>query len=165
MIKLTQELLRERLHYDPDTGIFIWKIIQRSTRIGKRAGGIWSSKKYSCRYRKINLYGRSYREHRLAYLYMTGEWPKDQVDHIDRDGENNIWSNLRQCDQLGNMKNLGKYKSNSSGLTGLSRCKRDNVWRSYVYVEGKLNMLYQGSDLFEACCRRLSEQTKLGFIN
>jgi hypothetical protein len=90
--------LREILHYDPDTGIFRWRRGQ-----WRKAGKIAGSNKR--RYRHINIGYRWYLAHRLAWLYMTGKWPRHEIDHIDRDGFNNRLANLRDVTRSENMRN------------------------------------------------------------
>ncbi|SRR6266446_2339189 len=84
---LTQERLKELLHYDPETGVFSW-ILKRPAYGG--------NKKRGHEYVLINdVDGRDYRAARLAHLYMTGEWPKHKMDHINRIKDDNRWENLR----------------------------------------------------------------------
>lgn len=89
--QLTQDRLREILHYDPVTGAFtrLTRVAKR-TNIGDVAGHV-SSKGYVL----IKIKGKSYSAHRLAWLYMTGVWPKTCVMHDDGNTQNNCFSNLR----------------------------------------------------------------------
>lgn len=99
MAKITADRLRELLIYEPLTGLWCW-LVRPSNRCHKGwfpgtiniAGGHGHSQNP---YRRFKIDGKNYYAHDLAYLYMTGEWPKDQVDHEDRDSLNNIWVNLR----------------------------------------------------------------------
>jgi len=88
---ITQKELKELLHYNPDTGIF--------TRLIKTASSVQIGDVAGCKHKAngyiiINVLGIPYRAHRLAWLYMTGRWPKHQVDHDDHIRHNNKWSNL-----------------------------------------------------------------------
>lgn len=114
-MKLTPERLKELLEYSPETGLFFWLV----DRGGKKAGEIAGCKKRT--YIVINVDDRSYRAHHLAWLYMTGEWPHPFVDHRDLNKHNNSWSNLRLATKSQNMANVGRIKSNVSGLKGVSR--------------------------------------------
>jgi hypothetical protein len=104
---LTQERLKELLRYDPLTGVFLWRVNRGPARAGKRAGCVAPAG-----YRAIRPDGKMYLEHRLAWLYMTGSWPDNEVDHRDLDKSNNAWSNLRPAtssQNKANRKAQGKY--------------------------------------------------------
>ena len=87
---LTADRLREILSYAPNTGEFRWLLTRGRARAGKIAGVV---SVYG--YRIIRVGGRDYRSARLAWLYMTGAWPLQLVDHIDLNRVNDRWSNLR----------------------------------------------------------------------
>lgn len=91
---ITQEYLKTIISYDPETGEFTW-IIGRNNRAmpGAKAGCL----RQTDGYRTIKIGKKSYNEHRLAWLYMTGEWPKKIIDHIDGNRSNNEFKNLRQA--------------------------------------------------------------------
>ncbi|HEX6827287.1 MAG TPA: HNH endonuclease [Nitrospiraceae bacterium] len=130
---LTQERLKELLHYDPDTGIFTW-IVQRN---GK--GNIWNTAGclYPSGYWYITLCRRQYRAHRLAWFYMTGMWPINEIDHINRDRLDNRFSNLRLATRSENNQNIISPKNNNKyGLPGIKR-HRINSWIATIRVNGK----------------------------
>jgi hypothetical protein len=85
--------LRELLSYDPKTGMFTWRIRSaRRVHIGDVAGGVNGRG-----YLTIRVDGRQYLAHRLAFLHMTGSWPKkEHIDHINMDRADNRWA-----DQVG----------------------------------------------------------------
>lgn len=135
---LTQERLKELLHYDPLTGAFHW--LQDCGGRG-RAGAIagCSSKKRA--YTAVQIDRRSYRAHHLAWFYMTGEWPVPFVDHRDLDKHNNVWENLRLATKSQNMANVGVIKSNKSGFKGVSRYRagdrRGLPWQASIGKDGR----------------------------
>ena len=77
MSEITQAELRRRLDYDPETGVFTWRITVNSRAIAGETAGT----KNGLGYHQLTLDRKIYLAHRLAWLYMTGEWPKDQIDH------------------------------------------------------------------------------------
>ena len=98
---LTAERLREVLYYNPETGVFTWREkCARKVVKGSRAGCV-----NGAGYRQIRIAGAVYAEHRLAVLYMTGQWPALQVDHRNMNRADNRWSNLREASNEQNSRN------------------------------------------------------------
>lgn len=90
---LTAERLRELLSYDPETGWFTWRVTRSSNGradAGSRAGALRSDG-----YRHVTVDQHKYKEHRLAWLYMTGKWPEADLDHKNNTRDDNRFSNLR----------------------------------------------------------------------
>lgn len=119
--------LKAALHYDPETGIFTrLQLIRGQGQIGERAG---------CRtkgdYERINFMGVKYPGHRLAWFYMTGEWPIG-VDHENRNKHDNRWNNLRLADQSDNGGNHTIHKNNTSGYKGVSWSKQHKKWIAQI---------------------------------
>ena len=115
------ERLQELLAYDPETGLFRW--ISRSSqfshiKIGDVAGGPNGDG-----YIHIRVDGKKIKAHRLAWLFMTGSWPDDQIDHIDRDKSNNRWSNLRAATSSENACNR-RCRQNATGFRGVTKNNR-----------------------------------------
>jgi hypothetical protein len=131
-MNLTASRVRELLNYDPETGVMTWVVTPgRRTKAGRVAGSLKSDG-----YVKIGVLGKRYPAHRLAWLYMTGEWPKNQIDHMDGKGANNAWNNLRDVPQKVNSQNLRRCKiTNSTGLLGVSRTKWGFV--AEIQLDGK----------------------------
>ena len=131
---LTADELRQRLHYDPKLGLFWWKERPghnwwNATFAGKAAGSISGSG-----YIYINVHRLAYRAHRLACLWMTGEWPPDEIDHIDGDPTNNAWTNLRQASRNENSQNRHIQTNNTTGTRGISYNPRRGQWIVRVMV-------------------------------
>jgi len=157
---LTQELVKELLHYNPDTGV-----VTRRVAIGrKKSGSVFGclSKTHAGKsYLRQRLYGKKYRVHRIIWLYMTGVWPIE-IDHDDGNGLNNRWDNIRNVTQTENSKNHRLQKNNTSNHVGVSWLENRKKWEAYVYNGRKIG-LGQFTDWFEAVCARKSAENKYGF--
>jgi hypothetical protein len=109
-------MLREAFDYNSDSGQLTW-IGVNSRMLGKRAGCS------SGRYRKVCICGVRIFEHRVIWALVHGEWPDDEIDHIDRDGNNNRLSNLRQSDRSKNCANRSVFKNNRLGVACVKEVK------------------------------------------
>ena len=101
--------LKNALSYSPETGEFRWKINRVKKRIGSVAGAISGGG-----YRYIRCSGKSFSAHRLAWLFVNGEWPSAEIDHVDGNKDNNRLSNLRVATRSQNECNKphrGYYKT------------------------------------------------------
>jgi hypothetical protein len=136
MANLTAARARDALHYDPETGKWTWLIRSggKST-VGSPAGSLDPSG-----YWKISLDGKRYWLHRLAFLWMTGEWPRDQVDHINRQRADTRWANLREADRKLNMWNTRPRRRNRLGVKGVSQIPCGHFVAN-IYREGKSRYL------------------------
>lgn len=130
MTALTADRLREVLTYDPETGVFRWKV-RTSIRVtvGEVAGYLRDG------YRFITIDGRKYRAHRLAWLYMYGVWPAE-LDHVNGDRADNRISNLREATRTQNNANTPIRKNNTSGVKGVCWDKRKRKWMAQIRVRG-----------------------------
>jgi hypothetical protein len=130
---ITQSELKQVLEYNPETGLFTWKkTVNTRAVIGSIAG--WNINEG---YIQISIYGKKYRAHRLAFLYMTGEWPKELVDHINQIKDDNRWSNLRQATVSENNINSKKQKNNKSGYRGVYWDSKNQMWRVQIKYKSK----------------------------
>ena len=103
---ITGAQLEHMLHYDPDTGIWTWvnPPVHNSKLKGQVAGTVREDG-----YRTIRIQREAYYASRLACLWMTGKWPVEEMDHIDRDPSNDCWSNLREASSSLNKRNQGRW--------------------------------------------------------
>ncbi|WP_395454812.1 HNH endonuclease signature motif containing protein [Azospirillum melinis] len=130
----TQERVRELFNYDPETGIFTWRISRTgSIRVGQVAGTVRKVTGYV----RIHVDGKFYYAHRLAWLYMTGEWPAEEIDHINRQGGDNRFANLRPASRAQNGGNTSIRRRNKSGVKGVSWYKRGRKWKAQIMMNGK----------------------------
>lgn len=118
-----KEEIRSRFNYDPETGQLTWATRDETTKrnvyfnenfAGKPVGKVYESPSYGYLgvFVKFELFGKRVNlvAARICWLVMIGDWPKHTIDHIDRDGTNNKWENLRDVTQGENNKNKGPYK-------------------------------------------------------
>lgn len=154
---------RELLAYDPETGILTWKVsIRGRIRAGIEAGNTNNG------YRGTIIAHRRYLNHRLAWLIYYGEWPKDQLDHIDGDGENNRIGNLRSASATINNQNKNKIrpqKNNRLGITGVTVYR--GKYRANLKVSGRslnlgsYNTIEEARDAYLKAKRELHEGNTL----
>jgi len=154
---LTQSKLKYLLEYDQQTGDFTWLVNKGSVPAGRKAGYLNHG------YHRIMIDKQFYEAHRLAWLYMTGEFPEDQIDHINHIRNDNRWSNLRSATSSINCKNRSRGCNNKSGITGIYWHKNNSTWRTRIMHKGKDIDLGCFKDKFEAICARKSAEFKYGF--
>lgn len=129
--ELTQDRLKEVLHYDSETGVFTWTSrVGSKVVVGAEAGT--TKTENGLTYVGIGLDYKMYKAHRLVWLYVNGSWPEGGLDHIDGDGANNRIENLRPCNQTQNMQNVRAHKGSASGLLGVSWESRTKKWRAQI---------------------------------
>ena len=147
---ITQEELKEKLSYDPNTGLFTWK------NNGKNAGWL-HDKGHSKKYWRIELNQKCYYRSRLAWLYVYGEIP-ECIDHINQDQLDDRIFNLRNVTHSENMKNQKKHKNNKTGIMGVHFDKAINKYRAAIGINGKQVKLGCYGNIFDAACARKSAE-------
>lgn len=153
---LTAAEARAALHYDPETGVFTRLVSKARGKAGRVAGSLSKTRGYVV----VPLDRKVYRAHRLAWLYMTGEWPAGVIDHVDRDRSNNRWSNLREVTAAGNAQNASLRKDNKSGVKGVSWCNTNKKWLAQLRVDNRNNFLGYFDSIQEAAeARGRAEET------
>jgi len=157
---MTQERLRELIFYDPDTGIITWN----KGRQGVRNDGIAGSH-HPDGYIKICIDKKIYLSHRLAFLYMEGYMPENQVDHINRIKDDNRWQNLREVSRSCNARNTGICSNNTSGVTGVYWYKALNNWHAQITVPGSKKHLGYFESFDDAVAVRWEAEVEYGYPN
>jgi len=168
---LTQKLLQEFLNYDPETGIFTWK--ERGSEYfpthkdfrawngrfpGTTAGSFdWGG------YVVIRILSKDYKAHRLAWLYVNGEMPESETDHINGIRDDNRIYNLRMVSHRDNARNRKMPANNSSGCIGVSMLKKSGKWVARISVDGVYAHIGLFDDWFEAVCARKSAENRYGY--
>lgn len=131
---LTQGQLKEILSYDPETGVFKNCINRGSVRAGGKAGCVRGNG-----YIQIKIGSRIYLAHRLAWLFVYGKWPANEIDHINGNPADNRLCNLREATRAQNGGNLRRAtKGNkSSSLLGSSWDNINRLWTASICKNGK----------------------------
>lgn len=130
---LTQDRLKEMLHYDEDTGIFT-----RKTKVANRLAGTVSGANHNKGYLQITIDGENFLAHRLVWLYVYGKWPQNQIDHINRNKKDNRILNLRDVSNSTNQMNIGLRSHNSSGVTGVVKSSKSHKpWAAQIHRNNK----------------------------
>ena len=156
---LKQSELKKLLHYDPKTGIFTW-VHPKSYKVkhGQKAGSIDS---YG--YIIIKISSKRLKSHRLAWLYMTGELPKQQIDHKNHNRTDNRWCNLRDIPQAEQQKNMSLRKTNTSGINGVFSINASSKWTAQIGVNNTMIHLGTFESKEEAAKARRQADIKYGF--
>ena len=148
---ITQERLKEILDYNSETGILTYKI---STNNRIHIGDI-----VRCRrpdgYLSIQIDNKRYLVHRIIWFWVTGKWPKYQIDHINGIENDNRWCNLREATNQQNNFNKGMRKNNTSGKIGVYRHNRKKPWAACIVYAGKtcyLGSFYTKEEAYAAYC-------------
>lgn len=136
---LTAARLREILHYNPDTGEFTY-LVKHSLR--SRAGLVTKGSANGNGYFRLRIDGHLRYVHRLAWLYMTGQWAEVEIDHINGDGTDNRFCNLRLATRSQNARNTTIRSDNRSGFRGVHWNSQVRKWQAEIKI-GK-RRLYLG---------------------
>lgn len=173
-MQLTQEIVRELLDYNPDTGVLTWKYRDVKWFASTGSYKSWNTKYANKnagtvtvgfggkRYLKLYILSKMNWGHRVIWLHTNGRWP-EQVDHINGDGADNRLINIREVSRSENMKNMRKTSANSSGVTGVYWNKATSSWRAIIVVRGKPVQIGMFGNLPDAAKARKKAEIKYGF--
>lgn len=155
--ELTQARLKELLHYDPETGIFTWRVIKSN----KISSDLIAGTAHSQGYISIGIDRKHYLAHRLAFLYMQGSWPINDVDHKNGKRNENVWKNLRQSTRTLNLENQRAAHKNNiySGLLGAYKCR--NRWQAKIQTKGQCIFIGAFATAMEAHLAYVDAKRKL----
>lgn len=160
MEKLTQKRLKELLFYNHKVGRFI-----RKTSVGGINVGAVAGFKMKAGYRAIDVDCKRYLEHRLVWLYIEGYLPENEIDHIDRNKENNRFKNLRIVSRQCNARNSDISSLNTSGVKGVSFYKNTGMWCARIMVNYKRKSLGHYLKKDDAVKARWEAEKKYNFPN
>lgn len=160
---LTQERLKELLHYDPITGLFTHIKARQRVIIGSVAGSVDKAQGYI----RIGIDGKVYPAQRLAWFYMTSEWPTHLIDHEDTERSNNVWTNLRPATRSQNAHNTKLLDRNTSGYKGVSFERSRNKWTAHVTAYGKRQRIgmFDTAEAADGAARAVREVMHGDFAN
>lgn len=131
MSRVTPARVRELLVYNPDTGIFTNRVQRGRSKQGTIVGTINANG-----YLVIRIDNELHYGHRLAWAYMTGEWPNPMVDHDDTDKSNNVWNNLRESNASQNGANRKCNINSKTGIKGVHFCNFYGKFKAEIGVNG-----------------------------
>ena len=163
---INQKEMLSLFSYDTESGLLTAKVKRSGSKldIGDAVGSLHecgpsSTKKY---YLRMQVDGNSLYIHRIIWVMMTGKQPLT-IDHLDGNGLNNKWVNLRSVSHRINTKNQLMHKTNTSGVSGVCFRKDSNKWRARIMVDDKpinLGTFKAKEDAIEA---RLEAEKKYNF--
>lgn len=132
------ERVREVLDYDPESGVFRWKV-RPSNRV--RVGEIAGCVEQVGGYRLISVDGKLIKAARLAWFYMHGEWPPMHVDHENLIRDDDRIRNIRPCTRSENQRNRSRQSNNTSGYKGVTWHRGLRKWAAQINVRGRKKFL------------------------
>lgn len=136
---LTVERLREVLDYEPETGVFRWRVNKRANA----SAGSVAGTAHNSGYWRIRIDRRGYLAQQLAWMHFYGRWPDKQLDHIDTNKHNNRIANLREATPTQNLGNRPMRRDNVSGVKGVTWHPRDQRWRAQITINGRVKYISQ----------------------
>jgi len=173
---LNAEIARELLNYDPETGALTWRPRDRrwfkteqayktwNTRYAGSPAGVYLTRPDGYRRHHIKVLGRSYCVGPVIWLYMTGDWPRGEVDHTDRDPWNQRWRNLRDVTAAENSRNKSaQAREKGCGYPGVNFHRQAGAWHARVGHNGKQVHLGLHDTLLDAVSARKRAERELGF--
>ena len=155
---ITQERLKEFVKYNPVIGKFTWVANKARGSIGAEAGAIDDRK-----YKHLQIDNKQYLVHRLIWLYMTGCFPRNEIDHINRDPSDNSWKNLRLASRSDNQKNQSKRSDNTSGIVGVHMHKPSGKWHVRIGISGVHKYIGSFSDKQKAIAVRKAAEVAFNY--
>lgn len=155
---VTQERLKELLDYNPESGDFIWRVATTGCiNAGDIAGGI-SLRGYVC----IQIDQKIYKAHRLAWLYVYGEWP-NHIDHSNHVRSDNRIHNIRNVTNKENCRNRLMTSRNTSGVVGVHWHKKNRRWIAEIDDNKKTIYLGSSQQINDAIIARKMAEQELGY--
>lgn len=176
-IRISPATIRSLLDYQPDTGKLFWLLrspdwfTPSQCRTSEHVCALWNSRYAGSEaltaningYRAGMILGQPMRAHRAAFAWMTGDWPKADIDHINGRRNDNRWTNLRDASRLDNGRNQKLHSTNSSGFGGVSFDADKGLWRARITVAGQAIYLGRFKSFDAAAGARAAAERRYGF--
>ena len=142
---ITHEQVRNAFVYNKKTGLLV-----RRFSVGKAIAGKAATYKDRDGYLRVGFKGVLHATHRLIWFYVTGEWPKGDIDHINRIKDDNRWVNLRDVTRSENKQNQLAMKTNKCGVKGVYWCAARRKYEASIQHHGKNYYLGQFESIHDA---------------
>ena len=149
-MQVTGSMLEMFLNYCPETGVFTWTRTRGPQAIAGQEAGTLNDEGYVV----ITLNGIRLRAHRIAWAWMTGRWPDDDIDHEHGERANNRFTELREATRSQNLFNAGLRSSNKTGHKGVHFCRRRQKYVAQIRVNKKAVFLGRFDILNDAVAAR-----------
>lgn len=161
------EYLHKRLRYEPETGKLFWRDCEEmSKQWRKRHDGKEAFISHNgCGYLRGQLNGKYFFAHRVIFALNHGQWPADQIDHINGIRTDNRISNLRVVNNSENARNQSMKKSNTSGVCGVCWDKSKKKWQARIVVDGRFKHLGYFTTIETAAASREEASRQHGFTD
>lgn len=168
--------LRQLLRYEPETGALYWRqrpahffdcAARHLARVMGRWNVSWAGKEAGTigpyGYRMVTIFNRHFAAHRIAWCITHGQWPSEQIDHVNGQRDDNRLSNLRAATHAQNQRNMRISRSNTSGVTGVYWCRRTNRWKAEISLRSRKVYVGVFRDLAAAEAAIRAKRSELGF--
>lgn len=161
------DYLHKRLRYEPETGKLFWRDCEEMPKKWRTryAGNEAFTSANGHGYRKGSIYGVMFQAHRVIWAIHYGEWPSDQIDHINGVRNDNRISNLRVVTNQENGRNSSMRSDNTSGVCGVCWHKASGKWHAHIMVDGRSKHLGLFPTIAAAAAARAEASRRYGFTD
>ena len=157
------DLLRKLLRYEPETGKLFWRergvdVFSSSGHGGRRAAALrWNARFANAEamtevrdgYLRGKIFGKKVSAHRVIWAMQTGDWPDDQIDHINGIRDDNRWENLREATSRQNSWNSMPTRPNKTGFLGVTYDRRSGKYTArIIYTIGPFSTPEEASSAY-----------------
>jgi HNH endonuclease len=170
---ITQDMLRQLIRYEPQTGRYFWKPRPRDMFQTTRQFKCWNKRYANAEtlktgtgptgYYAVTILDVRYYAHRVVWLYHKGKWPSMDIDHINGIRTDNRIENLRDVSTADNGRNLYLARNNTSGAIGVYWRPKKKKWEATIRIDGKLKFLGLFTEKEAASAVRRQAQSDLGY--